>query len=182
MEFSGSLADIKRYGSKCLREISQEVPVPDPETSRLLDQLWQTLGDDNGVGLAAPQIGVAKRVFIVYNPTRPAGSRRMEIVNPVLKKTFGNLADFEEGCLSFPGLYFDVKRRTGAVVEYFDRDGKRRRISDDAVVARILQHELDHLDGVLYIDRIPGWRRVFLWPRLLICRLGQLRTNRGDGR
>ena len=143
------------------------MPVGDPETRAVLDSLWDTLLAGNGVGLAAPQIGVAGRAFVIRDPDKPDDQSRIDCVNPVLEKVFGPEEDFEEGCLSFPGLYFDVRRRRGAVIRYHDAEGVQQVLKDDGLPARIAQHELDHLDGVLFIDRISRGRRFWLWPRLL---------------
>ena len=117
--------------------------------------------------MAAPQIGVAGRACVIRDQGESGPVERLDLVNPVLKRTFGPEEVFEEGCLSFPGLYFNVVRQRGAVIEYQDAEGKQLRLKDEGLLARIAQHEMDHLDGVLFIDRIPVWKRVLLGPRLL---------------
>jgi len=168
---------IRTYGAACLRRRAEPAAVGAPETADLLDRMWATLRRDGGVGLAAPQIGVNQRVVVIRNPERPARDQRLDLVNPVLTTTFGEQAPFEEGCLSFPGLYFKVWRASGAVVEFLDRDGRPCRLSDEGLLARIVLHEIDHLDGVLYIDRVGIWQRLGLLPRLLWFRLTGHRGN-----
>jgi peptide deformylase len=161
------LVRIRRYGHGCLRRKARPVDPAAPETRELLDTLWATLGAEGGVGLAAPQINRDCRVVVVIDPERPAGQQRIDLVNPVIKETFGPRIPFEEGCLSFPGLYTKVWRPRGAVVQYDGEQGKRR-LRDEGLAARIIQHELDHLDGVLFIDHLSVWQRLLLGPRLML--------------
>ena len=158
---------VRLFGSRILRRSSDALPAGTDQTKALLDELWEVLQDGGGVGLAAAQIGIAGRAFVIRDPGKSGSEERVDLVNPVLKKTFGPAEIFEEGCLSFPGLYFNVRRRRGAVIEYLDREGRPRRLKDEGLLVRIALHELDHLDGVLFIDRIPAWRRLWLGPRLL---------------
>lgn len=178
-------AVIRTFGAAVLRRKARKLPVGADETRQLMDRLWRTLRAGTGVGLAAPQIGVAARACVLRDPERdPDGTGdagRIDLVNPVLKKTFGPPEVFEEGCLSFPGLYFDVVRRRGVVIEYHDADGRPRTLRDEGLVARIAQHEMDHLDGVLFIDRVGGLRRMMLWPRLAWIALVGALTGRSTG-
>ena len=166
---SGLAARISRYGNTCLRRKARPVDPADPATAELLDVLWATLRQDGGVGLAAPQIGCNVRVMVVSDPEQKPeqkpGQRDVGLVNPVIRETFGSRVPFEEGCLSFPGLYTKVWRPQGVEIEFDGPDGKRI-LRSDALVARIIQHEIDHLDGILFIDHLPVWRRILLWPRL----------------
>ncbi len=138
----------------------------DQRTRELLDTLWETLRVDGGVGLAAPQINHDSRVVVVMDPERPPGEQRLDLVNPVILETFGPRVSFEEGCLSFPGLYRKVWRPQGAVVE-FDGPQGRQTLRNERLAARIILHEVDHLDGILFIDRLPFWTRFLLSPRLI---------------
>ncbi len=155
------------YGDVSLRHPTRDLAVGTPETRRVLDRLWSTLTEGTGVGLAAPQIGEAVRAFVVRDPDREGEAGRLDFVNPVLMSTYGEEEVFEEGCLSFPGLYFDVVRRRGAVIEYHDAEGNPRKLRNDGLISRIAQHEIDHLDGTLFIDRIGPLHRLWLRPRLL---------------
>ena len=158
---------IRRYGHRCLRRGARPVDSTDPRTRELLDTLWEILRTDGGVGLAAPQINRDCRVVVVLDPEQPPGQQRIDLVNPVILETFGPRIPFEEGCLSFPGLYTKVWRPQGAVVEFDDPQG-RRTLRDEGLAARIIQHEVDHLDGVLFIDHLPIWKRFLLSPRLML--------------
>jgi peptide deformylase len=172
-------ARIRVYGAPCLRLRAHEVEPGSAAAAGVLDELWAALGRD-GVGLAAPQIGRDVRAIVVRPPDRARGRRRLELVNPVLVETYGPTAPFEEGCLSFPGLYTTVWRPRGAEVAYRTRDGAPARIRDDGLVARILLHELDHLEGILFVDRLPFWRRLALTPQLLWMRMLARRAGRGE--
>ncbi len=157
---------IRRYGNKCLRRRARSVDPADQGTRDLLDTLWATLRDDGGVGLAAPQINRDCRVVVVMDVERPPGEQRIDLVNPIILETFGPSVSFEEGCLSFPGLYMKVWRPKGAVVQ-FDGPQGRQTLRDEGLTARIILHEVDHLDGVLFIDRLPFLKRLMLPPRLI---------------
>lgn len=157
---------IRWYGAAVLRRPTEPLEPGTAETARLLDELWHVLEAGGGVGLAAPQIGVAARAFVMRDPEKPGAEGRVDVVNPVLVREYGADAVFEEGCLSFPGMYFDVVRRQGAEIEYRDAQGLEQRLQDDGLPARIARHELDHLEGILFIDRVPAWRRALLLPRL----------------
>jgi peptide deformylase len=128
--------------------------------------MWATLTTGGGVGLAAPQINRNCRVVIVLDPERPPGKQRLELVNPVVRETFGPQVSFEEGCLSFPGLYLQVRRPRGVVVA-FDGPQGRTTLRDEGLASRIIQHEVDHLDGILFTDHLSAGQRFWLRPRLL---------------
>jgi peptide deformylase len=161
------VARIRRYGHPCLRRRAKPVDPAAPGTRELLDTLWTALEADGGVGLAAPQIDRDSRVVVVLDPERPSGQQRIELVNPVIRRTFGPRVPFQEGCLSFPGLYTSVWRSRGALVEY-DGPGGRQTLKDEGLAARIIQHEVDHLDGILFIDHLRSWKRMLLAPRLML--------------
>ena len=157
---------IRRYGHRCLRKTAARVDPADPGTRELLFTLWKTLRRDGGVGLAAPQINRDQRVVIVLDPERPRGEQGIELVNPEITATFGPMVPFEEGCLSFPGLYTTVMRPKGVEVS-FDSSSGRRSLREEGLASRIIQHEVDHLDGVLFIDHLSATGRFLLWPRLI---------------
>jgi len=170
------VATIRSFGARCLRRRARPVDPRAPETAALLDRLWTTLQDDGSVGLAAPQIGALDRVVVIRNPGLPEGEQRLDLVNPEVMSTFGPAVPFTEGCLSFPGLFTMVLRPKGVVVEHDTAEG-RVEFRDDRLVARIVQHEVDHLDGVLFIDHLSRVQRLQLLPRLLVIIMsGWIRT------
>jgi peptide deformylase len=145
---------VRLFGDPVLMTPAEEVTDFDRQVRRLVKDLTQTLRDQDGAGLSAPQIGVGLRVFVF-----DVGDVRGHLVNPVLDFPDEAEQDGPEGCLSFPGLYYDVKRRLNVVASGFDADGQPVRVVGDENLARCLQHETDHLDGVLFIDRMDAQTR-----------------------
>ena len=144
-----AIRDIRLFGDPILRTAAEPVTDFDKQLRSLVKDLTQTLDDAQGAGLAAPQIGVGLRVFAYA-----VGSERGYLVNPVLEFPDEEEQDGEEGCLSFPGIYYDVKRRLNTVARGFTDRGDPIQVVGTEVLARCLQHETDHLDGVLFIDRM----------------------------
>lgn len=138
------------------------VPVTDFDASltRLVRDLSDTVHDANGAGLAAPQIGVGLRVFVyaIADPGDPESYRYRHIVNPVLE-VGEEVVDDEEGCLSIPGLFYNLARPRRIVARGFDLHGEPVEVVGTERLARCLAHETDHLDGVLFIDRLEGFAR-----------------------
>ena len=124
-----------------------------PELPALLKDMWPTMRAARGVGLAAPQIGLSLRVAVI--DVRPEGkSNRIVLINPEILSLEGELFD-EEGCLSLPGVYAKLRRCARARVRALDEQGEPRELAGEGLLARALQHEIDHLDGKLYVDRLP---------------------------
>ncbi len=140
---------IVKMGEDILREKAQEVKKISPNIIRLLDNLADTLYESKGVGLAAPQIGVSKRVAVV-----DIGEELFELINPVIIEKYGEEVD-EEGCLSIPGLQGEVKRAAKVVVECLNREGEQVKYVGEGFLARAFQHEIDHLNGILFVDLCP---------------------------
>jgi peptide deformylase len=148
-----SLRPIHVLGSPVLRVRAVEVAAVDDEVRALLTDLWETMRVADGVGLAANQIGVPRRVAVVS-----VEGTDYALVNPVVVEHEGK-AKQEEGCLSIPDLYADVSRPARVVVEAADERGVVRRIAGEGLLARALQHEIDHLDGILFLDRVGPLKR-----------------------
>ncbi len=132
-----------------LREKCAAVTRVTKKTQFLVDDLFRAMRKANGVGLAAPQLGVAQRVVVIA----PFDTKPMALINPVIVKAEGELIG-QEGCLSIPGLYGDVKRAAKIEIDAFDRKGRAISIDLEGMPARIAQHEIDHLDGILFIDKV----------------------------
>jgi peptide deformylase len=160
---------ILRYGDARLRLRCRDVGVGE-DARELATALWTALDTAGGIGLAAPQIGDLRRVIVARDPAA-LRTRSLVLVNPVITAREGPSIWFEEGCLSFPRLYVRVCRPRRVTVAYRDLDGEPQQLEDDTLMARIVQHEIDHLDGVLYIDRLAAWRRWLLVGRLLHLRM-----------
>lgn len=133
-----------------LRKKSKPVPKITPNIHKLLNDMAETMYDSQGVGLAAPQVGILKRV-IVLDSGEEDGAGLIEIINPEITESSGDELG-TEGCLSIPGIVGDVKRFDRITVEGLDRDGNPITIEAEDFLARIFQHEIDHLDGILFTD------------------------------
>lgn len=145
---------IRLFGDPILKTRADEVTDFDAELRRLVHDMAETLRDQRGSGLAAPQVGVGVRVFVFHDEDMSG-----HLVNPVLEFPDEEEIDGPEGCLSLPGLYFDTKRRMNTVAKGFTARGDPVQVIGTDQLARCLQHETDHLDGVLFIDRMDAERR-----------------------
>ena len=156
--------DIVIYPDKRLKLISKEVTEFNSELHGLLDDLYDTMLSRKGVGLAAIQIGVDKRVLIINLPEDDGDDvvikkeETLEIINPVFVKKEGN-CKHQEGCLSIPGFYEDIERAEHIVLEYQDRHGEKFTIDNNEFLAIALQHEIDHLDGKVFIEKLSFIKR-----------------------
>ncbi len=139
--------EIVKYGESVLKERAEEVARFDDGVRSLIDEMYRVMEENHGLGLAAPQIGVAKRVFVYDSEDGPHA-----LVNPRLIKGSGEQVSVE-GCLSIPGLQGEVKRYECVTVEGLNENGKKVRIRAQGLLARVFQHEMDHLDGTLFIDK-----------------------------
>jgi peptide deformylase len=153
-------------GSRPLRERSSEVAAVDEEMRGFIDDLFETMDAAKGVGLAANQVGVATRIAVV-----DADGHRFAMINPVIVEQEGQ-DTAEEGCLSIPDLYADVTRSTRVILEALDRDGCPFRLEAEGLEARVIQHEIDHLDGILFVDRLSPLKRKLLVRRWRKSRKG----------
>lgn len=150
MQFS---AKVVIYGTPVLHKRATGVKKITPELRSLIPHMMKVMEEYQGVGLAAPQIGIAQKVIIVQGPKKPFG-----FFNPRVIKKKGAVSE-EEGCLSLPGLFAKVKRASEVEVECTTPQGERVRIHAVGLFARIFQHEIDHLEGKLIVDRVPFWKR-----------------------
>lgn len=154
------------YGEPVLHERAKEVTVFDKDLRHLVRDMYDTMDKAPGVGLAAPQIGVGLRIFVYDYPDDDDNDRRGVIINPILEisKIADEHADEDldsEGCLSVPGERFPLKRAERAIISGVDLDQKPVRIEADGWFARVFQHEFDHLDGTLYVDRLEEpWKEI----------------------
>jgi len=155
-----ALLPIQMLGADVLRQRATAVPAPGPELDRLVADMFETMHDAHGIGLAAPQIGRSERLIVLDVKEDDAGP--MALLNPTVVE-FGGVKDrVEEGCLSIPGVAATVERPATCVVEALDARGQPVRIEAQGMLARCLQHEIDHLDGVLFIDRLSPIKRKML--------------------
>ena len=148
-----AIRNIREEGDEILKKKSREVEVIDEKIKELLDDMVETMHRYNGVGLAAVQVGILKRIVVIdlYDDKGP-----MKLINPVIVKEEGE-QEVEEGCLSFPNKYAKMIRPAKVTVEALDENGKKIRIRAKELLAQALCHEIDHLNGIVFVDRmIPG--------------------------
>lgn len=150
------------WGNPILKQKAKPVTEVDDEIRQLADDMFETMEAENGVGLAANQVGVLKRLFVVSIP-QPAGPPvKHALLNPVITKRSHAKETEEEGCLSFPGVYGPVERAGEIELEGYDLNWKKKTIIAEGLLARAIQHELDHLDGVVFVERMSMIHRTML--------------------
>ena len=157
-------------GSPVLRQKSPAVPKVDDAVRRLVDDLFETMRAAKGVGLAANQIGVARRVAVVDIGAEDPPP--LVLINPVIVERGDEEETAEEGCLSIPEIFGDVTRAVRIVVEALDQDGSRVRVEASGYKARAIQHEIDHLDGILFLDHLSAVKRGLLLSKWKKARKG----------
>lgn len=150
---------IHYYGDPLLRRKAQEVKNFDRELKRLVEDMFETMENNEGVGLAAPQVGVSQRVLVI--DLKRISGERLVMINPKLQLS-GSKESLSEGCLSIPGISGEVVRPVHVRVEGFDADGKKVELEAEGMLARVLQHEVDHLDGIFFVDRMNPVRRALI--------------------
>ncbi len=157
--------ELRYYGDPVLRQKGAPVEAVTAEVRELIRAMFDCMYRERGIGLAAPQVGIPRRIFVV-DVERESGERvKLALVNPVMKEKSGSIVG-EEGCLSIPGIHADVKRYAAVTFEALDEHGAPQVVRGEGLLSRALQHELDHLDGVLFIDRLSAIRRKLLEPKL----------------
>jgi len=139
-----------------LRQKAKRVPSIDASVQRLIDDMIETMRQADGVGLAAPQVGVSLRIVVLQMPDEDP----VALVNPEIVKRSGE-REVTEGCLSVPGYAGEIKRSTSVTVKGLDRQGKATRLKATGLMAQAIEHELDHLDGVLFVDRVKEGDKLF---------------------
>lgn len=153
-----AIREIRYLGDAVLRRKTNPVERFDDDLGTLLDDLVETMDANMGVGLAAPQVGDTRRVTVVDVSEARDGTEVLELINPVIVSKSGT-TDSEEGCLSIPGVVETIERSAQVEIEYQDRYGDRHTVHGVDLLSRILQHEVDHLDGILFIDHLGTLRR-----------------------
>ncbi|MFM9051720.1 MAG: peptide deformylase [Bacteroidota bacterium] len=159
------------YGDPVLRKRADDISEDYPGLPKLIDDMFETMYHASGVGLAAPQIGLPIRLFVIdgspfEDEDEEAAGLKGAFINAVIRNEEGELWKFNEGCLSIPRVREDVARKEVIHIEYYDRDWNLKKETYSGVAARIIQHEYDHIQGVLFIDHISPLRRRLLQKRL----------------
>lgn len=170
-----SKLQLKIYGDDVLRQMSASSKEFGGQLEFFLQEMAETMVEEGGVGLAAPQVGLAKRI-VVINPHPENSSSLVKMINPRIISVSAQEEVLEEGCLSIPGIRGEVARSNEVVVEYQDEMGQMRELKAEGLLARIIQHETDHLNGVLFIDHFSFAKKLLIKPKLR-----DLLRNRREG-
>ena len=145
---------IHTLGSRQLRTPARRISKVDEEIRDLARDMLRSMYSARGIGLAAPQVGVHKQLLVIDLDLEEAATPPMVLINPEITASGASLNTYEEGCLSIPKVYLDVVRPSTVEVSYRDELGRPRRLKADGLLARCIQHEMDHLNGVLFVDRV----------------------------
>jgi peptide deformylase len=144
------ILQVRKLGDPVLRQLAQEVAAVTPHVIQLLDDMLETMAVENGVGLAAPQVGISQQLVVIG-----LGKKVFRLINPAITAASGEQVSYE-ACLSVPDAEGEVLRAAKVTVHYLDERGKKRRVTATGLLARVVQHELDHLHGVLFVDRLDA--------------------------
>jgi len=152
--------------NKILRQISKQVEKVGEEEKKIMDDMLETMYQANGIGLAAIQIGIPKRIIVIDLAKGEEKKNPMYFVNPVIKNKNQNLATYEEGCLSVPEQFAEVDRPSTCEVEYLDYYGEKKILKAEGLIATCIQHEMDHLQGILFIDYLSKLKKSMIIKKL----------------
>ena len=161
-----AIRTIIKEPNKLLRQISKPVNSVGKEEQKLMDDMLETMYAANGIGLAAIQIGVPKRIIVIDLNRDEIQKKPMYFVNPVIKNKDPLKATYEEGCLSVPNQFAEVDRPSKCEVEYLDYDGNKKLLKADGLLATCVQHEMDHLEGILFIDYLSKLKKSMIIKKL----------------
>ena len=161
-----AVLEVLEYPNPLLKQKSEKVTKIDDALRQTLDDMLETMYDDNGCGLAAPQVGILKRMVVIDIAHEDEEPSPMFLINPEIIWRSETMVCGEEGCLSVPEMRAEVERFESVRIKYQDRDGKECELLAEGFLAIAVQHELDHLDGILYIDKISRLKRQMLLKKL----------------
>jgi peptide deformylase len=168
-----SVKKILTEPNKLLRQISKSVDKVGDAERTLMDDMLDTMYDAPGIGLAAIQIGVPKRIIVMDLGRDEDNKEPRYFVNPVIKNKNEEKAKYEEGCLSVPDQFAEIERPNSCEVEYLDYNGKKQVLKADGLLATCIQHEMDHLEGILFIDYLSKIKK-----SMIIKKLSKIKVNR----
>ena len=152
--------------NKTLRQVSKTVEKVTKEEQILMDDMLETMYHANGIGLAAIQIGIPKRIIVMDLQKKDQEKNPMYFVNPVIKNKNNELSTYEEGCLSVPNQFAEVERPAACEVEYLDYYGEKKILKANGLLATCIQHEMDHLEGILFIDYLSKLKKSMIIKKL----------------
>lgn len=178
---------IVAYGSNVLKVRSKDVDMSDSNLNALIDDMWETMYNANGVGLAAPQVGLSKRLFVIdaspFSQDEELSPEEAEVlkdfkkvfINPKMLEENGEEWAFTEGCLSIPNIREDVYRKEEITLQYWDENFQEQTLKLEGLAARVVQHEYDHIEGILFTDKLSPFKR-----RLLKGKLNEISKGKTD--
>ncbi len=171
---------ITLYGDSVLRRKADEIIEGEIDVSRLADDMFETMHNADGIGLAAPQIGISKRIFVVDGSMledEHMKNFKQVFINPVMEEESGELWDFEEGCLSIPNVRGEVARKSIIKITYFDESWQKKTEEFDSMRARVVQHEFDHIEGKLFVDYLSPIKKKLLKSKMSEIMKGKVDVN-----
>ena len=169
-----SVKKILTEPNKLLRQVSMPVEKVGDQERQLMDDMLDTMYSANGIGLAAIQIGVPKRIIVMDLSKDENKKEPMYFVNPVIKNKNLEKPKYEEGCLSVPNQFAEIERPNGCEVEYLDYNGKKKILKADGLLATCIQHEMDHLEGILFIDYLSKLKKSMIIKKLSKSKLSRI--------
>ena len=171
------------YGSIVLKTKAKEIPADYPELNKLISDMYETMYDASGVGLAAPQIGKSIRLFVFdsddfeQNSGFEVKSVKKTFINPVMINESGEKASFEEGCLSIPNIREHINRKSDITIRYQDENFIDHQETFSGILARVIQHEYDHLEGTLFTDKISPFKKKLIKGKLNNIMIGKVSVD-----
>ena len=154
-----SIKDIITVPNEILKKISEPIEKVGINEKKLINDLFETMYNSNGIGLAAVQVGILKRILVIDLSTKDEKKNPLSFINPTIKKVSDETSIYEEGCLSIPETFIEIERPKICEVEYIDIDGKKRNLKCVGLLSTCLQHEINHLDGKLIIDHLSKLKK-----------------------
>ena len=152
--------------NKLLRKVSQPVKEVNKDVQNIMDDMLETMYSANGIGLAAIQIGIPKNLIVIDLLTKEKKKDPLFFVNPKIIKKISKMSKYDEGCLSIPNLFAEIQRPSECEVEYLDYQGKKKILKANGLLATCIQHEIDHLNGILFIDYLSKLKRDIILKKL----------------
>jgi len=167
-----SIKDIITVPDETLKKISKPIEKVGVNEKKLINDLFETMYNSNGIGLAAVQVGILKRILVIDVSNKDEKKEPLSFINPIIKKISDETSVYEEGCLSIPDTFIEIERPKICEVEYIDLDGKIQNLKCDGLLSTCLQHEINHLDGKLIIDHLSKLKK-----DLIIKKISKLKKN-----
>ena len=167
-----SIKDIITVPDETLKKISKPIEKIGINEKKLINDLFETMYNSNGIGLAAVQVGILKRILVIDVSGKDEEKQPLSFINPVIKKLSKETAIYEEGCLSIPNTFLEIERPKSCEVEFIDIEGKIKNLKCDGILSTCLQHEINHLDGKLIIDHVSKLKR-----DLIIKKISKTQNN-----